>query len=162
MQNHCDIYINWIFYAVVQKTTCKANNFCKYSYKETQFTYCCYIQWCFLSLSLCAVLELWGWWNYANVVHHVTELTVSSIILAACSNTQEILLLSQSILFIALSLNRNAMQGSFGGHGRSRHLIGHSACPSRRVTDLWATTVEVLSLFFSQWLSSPDCIHKWL
>lgn len=130
--------------------------------KHLQFTYCCYIQWCFLSLSLCAVLELWGWWNYANVVHHVTELTVSSIILAACSNTQEILLLSQSILFIALSSQQKCNARVIWRTRTQRHLIGHSACPSRRVTDLWATTVEVLGLFFSQWLSSPDCIHKWL
>lgn len=53
-------------------------------------------------LSPCTVLELWGWWNYANVVHCVTELTVSSITLTACRNTQEISFLSPCVFCIAL------------------------------------------------------------
>lgn len=151
--------VKFFLSVIVQKTTCKANNFCKYSYKETLTIYLLLL-YSMLFFSLHAVLELGWWWNDANyVVHHVTELTVSSIILAACSNTQE-RLLSQSILFIALSLKRNAMQGSSGDIDTAT--TGHSACLFNRVTDLWTTTLEVLGLFFPQWSLPADCTHKWL
>lgn len=130
-----------------------------------QCIYCCYIKWCFLSLSLYAVLELWGWWNHVNVVQQVTELTVSSIILAACSDSQEISLLSPIILCTALFsalFSTNEMQGSLGGHWHIHHVTGHSGCHCRRVTDLWATAVEILCITFSQCLFVCRLHTKWL
>jgi len=105
IQNHCDIYIRWSFfflYVILQKTTCKANIFCMYSYKETHNLFIAAISNDVFFLSLRAVLELWGWRKYANVVHYVSELLVSSITLTDCSNTQEISLLFQCVLCIAL------------------------------------------------------------
>lgn len=130
--------------------------------KHLKFIYCCYIQWCFLSLSLCDVLELWGWWNCVNVVQCFTELTVSSTILAACSNTQDIS--PRAFCALPYPLSTNKMQKLSGGHWHIYHVTRRSGCVFLESYRLWATTAEILDFFFffSQWHSSTDCIHKWL
>lgn len=164
MQNHCDIYINWIFLCYCTEDHVQSKQFLQVQLQRNTYNlliaaisndvFFHFPNVLCLNCEDDEIMQMWyimllnSLWAVLSSLPAVTPRKYFSFPRAFCS--------------LPYPLNRKAMQGSFGGHGRSRPLTGHSACPFRRVTDLWATTVEVLGLFFSQRLLSADCIHKWL